>query len=284
MKTLNFNIEGMDCASCSFKNEQALKQVKGVKKAIVNYATAQAKVEYDENIADEQEMFKAVERAGYKPIAGQEHDHGQMMAEELNHIKIKAVLSLILAVPVAILAMAGIYFNLSIYGLDLSLWLQMVLGAIIILGLGFSFHLGMLKQLKRFSANMDTLISLGTLAALFYSFWSLFWGTGEMYFETGAIITALIILGKYFEAKSRGQAGEAISKLMKLGAKSAHLIKNGAETEVLIEQVKAGDVLLIKPGEKIPVDGKVVKGESSVDESMLTGESLPNKKQTGDLV
>src|SRR3989338_2142241 len=261
MKTLNFNIEGMDCASCSFKNEQALKQVKGVKKAIVNYATAQAKVEYDENIADEQEMFKAVERAGYKPIAGQEHDHGQMMAEELNHIKIKAVLSLILAVPVAILAMAGFFFYLCIFGF-----------CFIFFGLNI------------FSANMDTLISLGTLAALFYSFWSLFWGTGEMYFETGAIITALIILGKYFEAKSRGQAGEAISKLMKLGAKSAHLIKNGAETEVLIEQVKAGYVLLIKPGEKIPVDGKVVKGESSVDESMLTGESLPNKKQTGDLV
>lgn len=284
MKTLNFNIEGMHCASCSFKNEQALKKVKGVKQATVNYATAQAKVEYDENIATEHHIHKAVEEAGYTPIASAEHDHSKMMLEELSQVKTKAVVSLILAVPVAILAMAGISFNLSIYGMDLSLWLQMVLGTIVILGLGFSFHVGMLKQLRHFSADMDTLISLGTLAALIYSFWSLLGGTGEMYFETGVIITALIILGKYFEAKSRGQAGEAISKLMKLGAKSAHLIKNGIETEVLIEQVKAGDILLVKPGEKIPVDGKVVKGESNIDESMLTGESLPNKKQIGDLV
>src|SRR5947208_9408899 len=128
-------------------------------------------------------------------------------------------------------------------------------------------------QARQFAANMDTLISLGTLASLFYSLWGMLVGSHHLYFETGSVIAALILLGRYFEARSRGQAGEAIAKLMELGAKTARLIEGGTERDIPIEQVKAGDLLLVRPGEKIPVDGTVEQGGSSVDESMLTGES-----------
>jgi P-type E1-E2 ATPase len=129
---------------------------------------------------------------------------------------------------------------------------------------------------------MDTLISLGTLAALFYSLWAMFAGEHHLYFETGAVIAALILLGRYFEARSRGQAGAAIEKLVELGAKTAHFVRDEEEYEIAIEDVKVGDVLLVKPGEKVPVDGKITKGSSSVDESMLTGESMPVTKTEGE--
>ena len=129
---------------------------------------------------------------------------------------------------------------------------------------------------------MDTLISLGTLAALLSSAWALYAGGQHLYFETGAVIAAFILLGRYFEARSRGQASAAIEKLMDLGAKTAHLVRDGSEREIPIEIVQVGDVLLVKPGEKIPVDGKIIDGRSSVDEAMLTGESMPTTKAAGD--
>ncbi len=142
----------------------------------------------------------------------------------------------------------------------------------------------MIAQTRNLAANMDTLISLGTLAALFYSLWGMWNGQPHLYFETGAVIAALILLGRYFEARSRGQASEAIAKLMELGAKTARVIENGNERDIPIEQVAVGDIVLVRPGEKVPVDGTVVQGASSVDESMLTGESLPVEKMAGDTV
>src|SRR3989344_4162005 len=140
----------------------------------------------------------------------------------------------------------------------------------------------MLKQLRLRSSNMDTLISIGTLAALAYSFWAMASGNPDLYFETGAIITALILLGRYFEAKTRGQASEAIEKLLQLGAKTARLINNGQEREIPIEEVKVGNILLVKPGEKIPGDGKIIFWNTSIDESMLTGERIPADKKIND--
>jgi cation transport ATPase len=134
----------------------------------------------------------------------------------------------------------------------------------------------------RGAANMDTLISIGTLSALLYSLWALFAGDQHLFFETGAVIAALILLGRYFEARSRGQASAAIEKLADLGAKAARVIRESVEQEVAIEDVRVGDILLVKPGEKIPVDGKVFDGGSTVDESMLTGESMPISKSVGD--
>src|SRR5258708_9643471 len=131
---------------------------------------------------------------------------------------------------------------------------------------------------------MDTLISLCSLAAVFYSAWAMYAGTHRLYFETGAVIAALILLGRYLEARSRGQASDAIEKLVELGAKTAHVITGGEDQDVPIDDVKVGDILLVKPGEKVPVDGIIIDGGSSVDESMLTGESMPVNKAKGDNV
>lgn len=274
----------MHCASCVVRNEKSLKQVPGVKDASVNLAMHNATVEFDESQANEHQLHQAIEDNGYKVVMGKmgEHEHGSIGKEETKQAKRRAFWALGLAVPVAVLAMGGIVFGVNVAGFDVSVWAQAILSAFIVLGIGREFHISMLKQLKRFNADMDTLISVGTLAALAYSVYGMIAGAEEFYFETGAIIAALILLGRYFEAKSRGQASEAIEKLMQLGAKTAHLIVDGGVRDVSVEQVRVGDILLVKPGEKVPTDGVVVKGESSIDESMLTGESLPVGKKKGD--
>ncbi len=281
MKTTTFTITGMHCASCSVRNENSLKKIEGVKDASVNFALQSATVEYDEHLVHEKNLHEAVIKNGYQVLTedlkDSQHDHRE---EDMGKSKRKALLAIILSLPALILAMAGISFSSSMFGQDVSIWIQALLGSIVILILGREFHVGMLRQARMGVANMDTLISIGTLAALLFSFWQLFSGGHDLYFETGAVITALILLGRYFEARSRGQASEAIEKLLQLGAKNARLVLANGETEdIPVEAVKVGDTLLVKPGEKIPVDGKIIKGESSIDESMLTGESMPAHKR-----
>lgn len=285
MKTTTFNIVGMHCASCVARNEKSLKKVKGVKDASVNFGTHSATVEYDETQVSEKTLYDAVVKNGYKVmIASSMHEHKTQSQRELSLTKRRAFWSLILAGPVLILGMLMIDLPFSIVGYNGSIWIQAILSSIVILFFGWEFHIGMLKQLKLKSADMNTLISIGTLAALIYSFWAMFIGQNDLYFETGAIIAALILLGRYFEAKNRGQASEAIEKLLQIGAKTARLIENGQEREIPIEEVKVGNILLVKPGEKIPVDGKVIFGGTNIDESMLTGESIPvDKKQNDDV-
>ncbi len=285
MKKINFSISGMHCASCSVRNEEALKKIPGVQSATVNYAMHSAFVEYDESRATEQMLYDAVIKNGYKVLTEEnkkEHEH--MAHGEIASSRFKAFTALILAAPVLILAMGGIELPLELFWQNTSTWIQVVLGTIVILVLGWEFHIGMVRQALMRAATMDTLISLGTLAALLYSFWALAVGEKELYFETGAIITALILLGRYFEVKSRGQASAAIEKLLELGAKNARVIVSGEEREIPIADVKIDDILLVKPGEKIPTDGVVVSGSSSLDESMLTGESMPVGKNTNDEV
>lgn len=288
MKTTTFNITGMHCASCVVKSEKSLKKVPGVAEASVNLPLKLATVTFDENQATEHDLHQAVRSIGYDVAAkADSHNHSDNSPSHLHHQEMKqaksrALWAIILALPVAVVGMSGWSFGQALYGFELSMWLVAILSLIIILYVGRQFHLGMLKELRHLSPGMDTLISMGTLAALGYSVWAMTAGESEFYFETGAIITALILLGKFFEARSTGQASAAIAKLLELGAKTAHLIENGQEREVPIEQVKAGDILLVKPGEKIPVDGQVTKGASSIDESMLTGESLPVDKKIGD--
>ena len=285
MKKVQFTIAGMHCSSCAVKNERGLKKVSGVKDAVVNYGTSTATVEFDEKKTNHRMLHNVIIKNGYKVITDQnKHEHKIEIQKELKIIRNKAIIAIILAVPTLILAMLNIELPSEIYGFNLSVWLVAIFSTVIILGLGISFHIGMLRQLKMFSANMDTLISLGTLAALIYSIWAMISGGNEFYFETGAVITALILLGRYFEIKTRGRASAAIEKLLQLGAKHARLIKNGKEIKIAIDQVKVGDILLVKPGEKIPVDGIVMKGESSINESMLTGESMPVNKKIGDKV
>ncbi|TSC76262.1 MAG: Cu2+-exporting ATPase [Parcubacteria group bacterium Gr01-1014_31] len=275
----------MHCASCVLRNERALKKLPGVTSAVVNFATHTATVDYDETKIGEHHMVKAITDNGYKVMTHEmaEHHHASEQ-EEVARVRTRAFFALALAVPTVVLAMGDIMLPWEIIGINASIWLQAALSAAVILGFGAEFHLGMLKQARHGTADMDTLISIGTLAALGFSLWAMAVGEPHRYFETGAAIAALILLGRYFEAKSRGRASAAIEKLMQLGAKTARLVSGGKEKEIPIEEVAVGNVLLVKPGEKMPVDGAVVAGESSVDESMLTGESMPVSKRVGDTV
>jgi len=276
MKTTTFNIVGMHCASCVTRNERSLKKIKGVREASVNFGTHSATVEFDDSLVAEKTLYEAVIKNGYKVLTEESAaHHKEMIKKGLKATKIRAIWALLLSAPPVVLAMFVIELPGSIGGYNLSTWIQAILSIIVVVGLGWEFHIGMLRQARLKSANMDTLISIGTLAAILFSIWALAVHERHLYFETGAVITALILLGRYFEAKSRGQASEAIEKLLQLGAKTARVVENGQEREVPVEQVAAGNMLLIKPGEKIPVDGKIVRGDTSVDESMLTGESMP---------
>src|SRR3989338_6511222 len=198
--------------------------------------------------------------------------------------KSRAIGSLILAIPAAVIGMAGWEFGQELYGYALSMWLVATLATIVILYFGRQFHRGFMKELRYLAPGMDTLVSLGTLAALGYSVYAMSAGLADLYFETGAIITALILLGKFFEARSTGRASEAIKKLLELGAKTARVMRGGREEEIAVSDIRVRDTMIIKPGEKIPTDGVIEKGEGSVDESMLTGESMPVDKKEGDTV
>lgn len=285
MKKITFGIGGMHCASCVVLNEQAIKAVPGVKGASINFALRKASVEFDETKVSEVQIHKAVEEGGYhiEDMADMpmRHNHEK---QEVATIKRNAVWAVTGAALTAILAMTNIQFGIPVFGCDLSGIAQMALSAVVIFGFGKEFHIGMLKKLQRFQADMDTLVSLGTIAAFAFSVYGLITSSVDLYFETGAVIAGLILLGRYFEAKSRGAAGAAVEKLMQLGAKSAKVMKNDQEKEIPIADVAIGDILRIRPGEKIPVDGVVQTGTSSVDESMLTGESMPVEKRAGDAV
>jgi P-type Cu+ transporter len=283
MTTTTFAIGGMHCASCSARNERTLKKIEGVRAVTVNLATGMVRVEFDEVAISENDLHRAVIDNGYDVLIGQSAaESKKRAADELRNARWRAFLALAFAAPVALLAMAGIDLPWAWVGHNATLWIQAILSTLTILWLGFEFHRGMILQARNLSANMDTLISLGTLAALLYSAWAMAVGETHLYFETGAVIAALILLGRYFEARSRGQASEAIEKLAELGAKTARRLLNGREEEIPIDAVKVDDVLFVRPGEKVPVDGNIVRGQSSVDESMLTGESMPVDKAAED--
>ncbi len=312
----------MHCSSCSVNNEKALKKVQGVKSASVNFATENATVEYDDTVTNEHALHQAIIKNGYKvaahtpPTVNATHgthtghtmpkadafiptqndhtghaqqnageDHSAHMNQNARDARKKAVAAMTLAVPAVLLAMFGLKAGKALLGIDLMIWIEAFLGTATILIFGWEFHRGFVMQTRHGRANMDSLVSLGTLAALGYSIWALATGREDVYFEIGALITAFILLGRFLEARSRGQASSAVAKLMKLGVKSARVIApDGTQKDVPIEEVKIGDLLLVKPGEKIPVDASVENGSSSIDESMLTGESLPVNKSVGDTV
>jgi Cu+-exporting ATPase len=285
MATATFAIGGMHCAACAVRNERTLGKIPGVRKVNVNLGTRRARVEFDEGAVTETALRDAVTDNGYDVLSDEAAgDPRQLAEQEVKAARERAFWAIALGVPVVILAMADIPLPWNYFGRNASVWIQAILSSVVILALGRDFHRGMIAQTRNGAANMDTLISLGTLAALFYSLWGMWTGQHHLYFETGAVIAALILLGRYFEARSRGQASEAIAKLMELGAKTARVIENGNERDVPIEQVAVGDTVLVRPGEKVPVDGVLVQGASSVDEAMLTGESLPVDKTSGDNV
>lgn len=275
------NISGMHCATCAINIEKSLRQTAGIKSANVNYATSSAYVEFDDQLIDKASISKVVAGLGdYRVV---DHDHSAGSDKTLKIIWLKFILALALTIPLWLSMFYRFDFELAIFGIGIEAWIYQSLALVVVFVLGWQFHRGMILQLKRGRANMDTLISIGTLAAYFYSLYAMFIG-GHLYYETAATIITLILLGKYLEEKSKGQASSAIKKLLALGAKKARVVKDGREVEVDIDLVRQSDILLIKAGEKIPLDGEVIEGETSVDESMLTGESIPVEKYPGDLV
>lgn len=276
-----YAISGMHCASCALTIENKLKKVPGVKSAQVNFATQKATVEYA-HPGHEIKILEAVKQSGYQavPMSGMDHEHHHALAKEaeIKAEKNKFFLSLILALPVIVLSMI---LQDKSFG---SRVVQSVLAGIIQFFIGARFYRGAFYALKNKTANMDTLIAIGTSAAYFYSLATTYLMEGEVFYETAALLITFVVLGKWLEARTKGKAGEAIKKLLGLQAKTARVIRDGEEREVPIKEVIAGDIVVVRPGEKVPVDGQVIEGYSSVDESMISGESLPKEKKVGDFV
>jgi copper-transporting P-type ATPase V len=277
---LTFEVDGMTCAACAARIERVLGKQEGVDAAVVDFAGAQARVRLDEGV-DPQILRAAVQKIGYDIRLRQPEDERRNLVDHYSDEERvqwrRFWTAAVLALPVTLLAMFGPMHA------EWSLITQWVLTTPVVLWVGRQFHQVALKQLRSFGASMDTLISLGTLTAYGYSVWAFFAGE-HLYFETGAVIIALITLGKAFEARAKGRASSAITKLLELGAKQATVLRQGTEVTIPIEALLPGDIMVVRPGEKIPTDGLVTEGHSAVDESMLTGESIPIEKTEGSTV
>ncbi|MDH5161427.1 heavy metal translocating P-type ATPase [Heyndrickxia oleronia] len=287
----DFNLVGMTCAACANRIEKTLNKLDGVKNATVNFALETGSVEYNPSEISIQEMSKAVEKIGYQAIPKQDkEDTLDYREKEIEKQKGKFIFSLILSIPLLWAMVSHFKFTSFIYLPEMLMnpWVQFALATPVQFIIGKQFYVGAYKALRNKSANMDVLVALGTSAAYFYSLYVAIAsiGSGEhmvdLYFETSAVLITLIILGKLFEARAKGRSSEAIKKLMGLQAKTAIVLRNEKEIEIPLEEVVVGDIILVKPGEKIPVDGIIVEGQSALDESMLTGESVPVDKTVGD--
>jgi P-type Cu+ transporter len=290
-----FDITGMTCAACATRIEKGLNKLNGVSKANVNLALEKATVEYNPSALSKNEIIQKVEALGYGAMVkdeAQQKETADYRQKEIEKQTGKLIFSTILSLPL-LWAMVGHFsFTSFIYVPEMFMnpWVQLALATPVQFIIGKQFYVGAFKALKNKSANMDVLVALGTSAAYFYSVYLAFSALGEtahtveLYYETSSILITLIILGKLFEAKAKGRSSEAIKKLMGLQAKTALIERDGNEQEVPLEEVIVGDIIHVKPGEKIPVDGRIVDGRSAIDESMLTGESVPVDKSIGDEV
>ncbi|MCU7739425.1 heavy metal translocating P-type ATPase [Priestia megaterium] len=289
-----FAITGMTCAACSTRIEKGLNKLEGVTKASVNLALETASVEYSPSQIAPQDITQRIEKLGYgAKLKSEEKEEEQSYREkELSKQKGKFWFAFILSVPL-LWAMVSHFTFTSFIPLPHMLmnpWVQLALATPVQFVVGKQFYVGAFKALRNKSANMDVLVALGTSAAYFYSLYSSLKSLGssahtnQLYYETSAILITLILLGKLFEANAKGRSSEAIKKMMGLQAKTAVVIRDGAEVEIPVEEVQKGEVVFIKPGEKVPVDGEIIEGQSALDESMLTGESVPVDKNIGDKV
>jgi P-type Cu+ transporter len=291
-ETADFQITDMTCAACANRIEKGLSKLSGVVNANVNFAMETARVEYNPSEVSVSDIIKKVEQLGYQATLKSEEkeEGGDSKQREIALQKRKFILSALLSFPLLWAMMGHFTFTSFLWVPDLFMnpWFQLVLATPVQFIIGKQFYAGAYKALRNKSANMDVLVALGTSAAYFYSLYLTLRAAGhhqlELYFETSAILITLILLGKLFEAQAKGRTSEAIQKLMGLQAKTALVIRNGQEMQVPVEEVQVGDTVVVKPGEKIPVDGEVIEGTSAVDESMLTGESIPVEKNPRDTV
>ena len=292
-ETTELSIDGMTCASCVSRVEKALKAVPGVKEANVNLATERATITGTANVAA---LIAAIDKAGYdaKQIQSaipDQAEHLEKKDQERAELKRDLILATIFALPVFILEMGshlipGMHHLIAqTIGIQNSWYLQFILTTLVLVIPGRRFYIHGLPALLRLAPDMNSLVAVGTLAAYLFSIVATFMpsilpaGTVNVYYEAAAVIVALILLGRFLEAKAKGRTSEAIQRLVSLQAKVAHVSRDNQIVDIPIDQVVVGDFIIVKPGERVPVDGKVIEGKSFVDESMITGEPIPVEKK-----
>lgn len=271
-----FKVSGMTCANCALTIEKKLKKTPGVQGASVNFATETVSVEYDPSVINLEGIFEQVKDAGYLPIKNKEDfQEDQIVKKQRNWVIFSAILSF----PI----MALMFLPMSMG----QMYTMLILATIVQFTAGWTFYRGAYHSLKNRSANMDVLVALGITAAYGYSVMTTFphiFFEGPIFFDTSALLITFVRFGKYLEAKAKGRAGQALKALLELQADKARILIDGEEKEVAASSVKIGDIILVKPGEKIPVDGEIIEGQASIDEAMITGESIPVDKGVGDPV
>jgi Cu+-exporting ATPase len=274
------SVSGMHCANCALNIERILKKDKRISDAVVNFATSTAAVDFDEDSINVEEVRKKIEDAGFKAqiVTIGKGVGERAREEEMSHLKRMIIISFLFSIPVFLISMLMLDIPYKVY----VLW---ALSTPVQFYVGMQFYKGTFNAVRNGIADMDTLIAIGTSAAYFYSVYLvLFTASVEVFFETSAVLISLVMFGKYLEARAKGRASQAIRKLLDLSPKKARLLQDGEEVLVDAEDVQKGNILLVKPGERIPVDGKVLTGHSTVDESMITGEPIPVEKAKGSLV
>ena len=289
MQTVTLKITGMHCAACSGRIERTLHKVPGVTEAVVNLALEKAVVRYDPSAVTVDDIKQRIETLGFgaHDMADEAaaHKEKELGEAELRYQQFRLMLSVLFSVPLLggmVLHVAGVQ-GVVASGL-MNPYLQWALATPVQFIAGWQFYRGAYLSLKSGSSNMDVLVAMGTSAAYFYSIANVVQGRHDLYFETSAILITLIIVGKWLEARAKGRTSEAIKALLGLQAKTARVLRDGLEMDIPVADVLAGDTVIVRPGETIPVDGIITDGYSSVDESMLTGESLPVDKGVGDEV
>jgi Cu+-exporting ATPase len=284
---VELSISGMTCASCSGRIEKKLSSLEGIHLANVNLASERAYVEFDPALIKPAGMIKAVLDLGYGAIEFKEEAEDKAAAErkrEMRNLGILFIISAVLSLPL----LAGMLLMLLKIEIPIfeNPYFQLALATPVQFVIGFRFYKNSWHNLKSLSPGMDVLVALGTSAAYFFSLYNAFLGGNpeQLYFEAGAVIITLVLLGKYLESVAKGKTSEAIKKLFSLQAKTARVIRDGVETDLPVEDVLIGDRVIVKPGEKVPVDGVIIEGYSSIDESLVTGESMPVEKKIGSIV
>lgn len=286
MKNINLQITGMHCASCVLIINKTLAKTPGIKEANVNFSTSKAIISFDESMISEDKIVEIIKGAGYGAVIIHGKEDAEKQAEiqkkEIKKAKLMFLVSLLFSFPAFIIGMVLMWIGIEI---PFKGYILFALATPVQFWVGWGFYAGAWHSLKNKTASMDTLIAVGTSAAYFFSVYAVFLNPKlDQYFETSAILITFVILGKYLEARAKEKTSDAIKKLMDLSPKLATVIRNKIEMQVKVDDVIEGDIIIVKPGEKIPVDGKIIEGMSSVDESMITGESIPVEKKKGDMV
>ena len=284
MSTVVFDLKGMTCASCAMTVEKSLKKIPGVKEASVNIATELATAVIDPNVVSEREMAKAVADAGYELIISHEKKEAEKdtYTEKVKEAKLRMIWAWLITGPLALLMILDMtavvkvpYFNL----------ISILVSFPVIFIVGYPVIRSAFVALIHRGTNMDVLIMLGVTASFVTGILALFGMNIADYSAVGAMIMGFNLIGNYLETSAKGKASEAIKKLLKMSAKTARILdKDGKETEIAVEDLAVGDTMLVKPSEKIPTDGVILEGDTTIDESMATGESMPIRRTIGDKV